>query len=134
MDLTWAAWSRGIYPHGAVCGFLMAVWAFWARNWDIPAPLIAIFLFLPYGIVSGLMTARRHGVDAGMLAGSATVMTGHVVVFSAAVLYTALRDPWPDAVFWAVAGALLIGLIGILGCFFGWFGGLLARAVWSVPS
>ena len=85
MDLTWETWSRGIYPHGAICGFLMAVWAFWARNWDVPAPLIAIFLFLPYGIVSGLMTARRHGVDAGMLAGSATVMTGHVVVFSAAV-------------------------------------------------
>jgi hypothetical protein len=134
VDLTWKTWSRGIYPHGVVCGFLMSLAAFLARDWDLPVPVIVVFLFLPYGVVSGLMTARRHGVEAGMQAGSATVMTGHVIVFTAAVLYLALRDPWPDTLLWGTAGVLLLGLIGILGCFFGWFGGLLARAVWSVPS
>ncbi|HEX5400663.1 MAG TPA: hypothetical protein VFX16_00015 [Pseudonocardiaceae bacterium] len=134
MELTWESWSRGIHPHGIICGFLMAAWAFWTRNWDIPAPIIAVFLFLPYATVSGFATARRHGVEAGMLAGSATAMTGHVIVFAATVLYAALRQPWQITLIWLAAGALLLGLIGLLGVFFGWFGGLIAKAVWSLPS
>lgn len=128
MDLTWSNWSRGIYPHGVLCGVLMVGWAVWARGSDTPAPLIAVFLFLPYFVLSGFLAARRHGLDAGMAAGTATAVTGHVIVFAGAAIYSAAipTQPWTTALLWVAAGVLLAGFTALVGVFCGRLGAALA--------
>jgi hypothetical protein len=127
MDLTWESWSRGIRPHGLLCGLLMIIWAYWVRDWDAPVPLIAVYLFLPYPVLSGFLAARRHGVDAGMAAGLATAVTAHVMVFSAAVVYSAaIQQPWQTPVILLAIGVLLVGFTALVGLFCGRLGAGLA--------
>jgi hypothetical protein len=127
MDLTWESWSRGIRPHGLLCGLLILVWAYWVRDWDAPIPLIAVFLFLPYSVLSGFLAARRHGVDAGMAAGLATAVTAHVIVFGGTVVYSAATQPWQEPAIWLAIGVLLVGFTALLGVFCGRLGAGLAR-------
>ncbi len=128
MDLTWESWSRGIRPHGLLCGLLMLIWAYWVRDWDAPVPLIAVFLFFPYSVLSGFLAARRDGVDAGMAAGLATAVTAHVMVFSVTVVYAvAIEQPWQIPVIWLAIGVFLVGFTALMGLFCGRLGAELAR-------
>jgi hypothetical protein len=127
MDLTWRSWSRGIYPDGLLCGLLMVVWAYWVRDWDAPVPLIAVYLFLPYPVLSGFLAARRHGLDAGMAAGLATAVTAHVIIFAGTVIYSAATQPWQEPAIWLAIGVLLVGFTALLGVFCGRLGAALAK-------
>ncbi len=133
MDVTWRNWSRGMAPHGLLCGLLMTAWAVWARGWDAPVPLIAAVLFSPYYVLSGFLTARRHRVDAGMVAGAATAVTGYVIVVVSTVLYTALTQPWPTLFLWVVLGTTFVLLPLLVGGFCGLLGAFLSKLVRSMP-
>jgi hypothetical protein len=136
MGLTWSSWSRGIYPHGVLCGVLMVGMTYWARGWDLPVPLIAMFLFMPYFVLSGFLAARRHGVDAGMAAGAATAVTGDVIVFGGAAIYAAATpsQPWTTALLWVAVDVLVGGFMALVGVFCGRLGAALATLGRSTPS
>jgi hypothetical protein len=123
------SWSRGWYPHGLLCGFLMSLWAFWARNADLPIPLAAVILSTPYFVLSGLLAGRRTGLDAGMVAGAATAVTGYAIVTVGTVCYTALTEPWGQAVLWAVLGLMFVFLPVLVGGFCGLLGAAVGRFV-----
>lgn len=122
-----------MYPHGLAIGLLMVAWAVWMRGWDAPVPLVAAVLFTPYAAVSGFLTARHHSVDAGMVVGGVTALTGHVIVFAATVVYSAMFQPWPTPLLWAVLGVISVFLPILVGGFFGLLGAFLAQLVRSMP-
>jgi hypothetical protein len=136
MGLPWSSWSRGIYPHGVLCGLLMVAFAYWARGYDLPVPLIAIFLFMPYSVLSGFLAARRNGVEAGMATGAATAVTGDVIVFGSAAIYSAATpsQPWTTALLWVAVGLLMAFFMALVGVFCGRLGAALARLGRSTPS
>ena len=129
MDSTWHLWRRGVYPHGLLCGFLMALVAFWIRDWDLPVPLVAAVLCTPYCMVPGFQIARRGGAGLGVLAGGVTGATGNVVVFVFMTVYSAINQPWPMPMLWLMAGTLALAAMFLFGMFFGGLGAALCRAV-----
>jgi hypothetical protein len=124
-----------MYPHGLWCGLLAVAWLFWRHGWAPPGPLLASVLFTPYAAVSGFLTARHHSVDAGMVVGGVTALTGHVIVFAATVVYSAATvAPWSTTLLWLALGVVYALLPILLGAFFGLLGGFLARFLRSMPS
>jgi hypothetical protein len=124
------SWSRGLYPHGLLCGFLMSLWAFWARGADLPLPLAAVILSTPYFGLSGLLAARRQGgLDAGMVAGAATAVTGYAIVSVGTVCYTALNESWGQALLWVVLCLVFVFLPVLVGGFCGLLGAAVVRLV-----
>jgi hypothetical protein len=127
MDITWQNWSRGMRPHGLVCGVLITVWAVWLRGWDAPVPLIAVVLGTPYYALSGFLAGRRHSVDAGMVAGAATAATGYVIALAATMLYSAMTQSWDKPFLWLVLGTIFVLLPVLLGGFCGLLGAFVAK-------
>jgi hypothetical protein len=124
------SWSRGLYPHGLLCGFLMSVFAFWAHGRDVPVlPLVAVVLCTPYFALSGLLAGRRDGLDAGMVAGAATAVSGYAIVTVVTICYTALTQPWPQSLLWVVLGLVFALLPVLVGAFCGLLGGAVGKYV-----
>jgi hypothetical protein len=129
MEPRLGAWSRGIYPYGVLCGFLMSVSVYLMRNWDAPGPLIVVVLFFPYYIGTGFLAGRRGGVEAAAATGAVTALTGHVVVFLLTVLYALVNGTWLGALTWLGIGVSLVLATVFLGAVAGVAGGMIAKAI-----
>lgn len=125
---------RGIYPHGIVAGLLMTACAVWMRAWDLPVPVIAVFLVSPFFVLPGFLATRRRSLEPGLAAGMATAITGHIIVFLATMIYSAATQPWPKPLAWPVMGIVTTLLPAALGATLGALGAALARRVRSAPA
>lgn len=127
-------WSRAVYPYGLLCGFLMSVTGYLMRDWDAPVPMFVVALFFPYYVGAGFLAARRGGVASAVTTGAMTALTGHVVVFLAATLYTLVNSPWPDALVWLGMGVSLVLFTLFIGAVGGVAGGTIDKAIKSIRS
>ena len=89
--------------------------------------MLAVILFSPYCGLSAFLTARRRGTEPGVVAGMATAATGHAIVFLAAVIYSALTDPWQKPLAWAAFGASFLVVAVAIGLLWGLAGAAVAR-------
>jgi hypothetical protein len=119
-------WLRGSYPYGVVCGLLMSVCGYLMRDWDVPVTLVAAVLFAPCFALSGFLTARRRGFEPGVLVGAGTAMISYLVVSLLALGYSAIGDPWPKPLNWALSGLTFLLPMAIFGALCGFLGAALA--------
>jgi hypothetical protein len=117
---------RGVHPHGFVCGLMMSVVAYALWDKDIPVPLVAMVLCMPYCGVIGYVVARTHETWLGVLVAAVAGGTGFVVVLLFCVGMATTTQPWPTPLLWLL-GVAFLPLPLLLGVLFGRLGAAFVR-------
>jgi hypothetical protein len=112
-----------------VYGVLMSVCAYPLRNWDAPVPVLVVICGTPAFAVTGFLVARRHGGEQGVAAGTAAMVTGHLVVFLTAAAYAAVNESELAGLGWALFGVAFLPAVLMFGVLCGCVGAGLARSL-----
>lgn len=126
-----SAGGRGgmrVYTPGVVCGIVMSVWSYWQRNVDLPIPLIAVVMFVPYYALAGFWMARNRSVEVGALMGAVTAVLGFVTVSLTMIAYAAGTEPWLKPVAYILFSLTFLIPAAFVGATCGLVGGTLAHS------
>jgi hypothetical protein len=102
----------------------VVAYALWDK--DIPVPLVAMVLCMPYCVVIGYVVARTHEAWLGALVAAVAGATGYVVMLLFCVGMAATTQPWPTPLLWLL-GVAFVPLPLLLGVLFGRLGAACVR-------